>query len=169
MKVRRTRREELDEAMAIYRRAVVFMAENGNPNQWIDGYPARTLIETDIQRDVSYVVIDGQKIEGVFSYIEGEDPTYRSIVQGAWKSDGPYGTVHRLASAGTSRGVADICFDWCMQQSKAHGCESLRADTHQDNRIMQHLLEKKGFAYCGVIYLESGAWRLAYEYVYHET
>lgn len=165
MKVWQTAPGDLNAVMQIYKRAVTFMAESGNPNQWGNGYPSRELIEEDIQRGVSYVVKDGHKIEGVFSYIEGEDPTYRRIVQGAWKSDGPYGTVHRLASAGTSRGVADICFDWCIRQARTHGCESLRADTHQDNRIMQHLLEEKGFSYCGVIYLENGAPRLAYEYI----
>ena len=30
--------------------------------------------------------------------------------------------------------------DWSMEH-----CQSLRADTHADNKIMQHLLEKNGF------------------------
>ena len=40
---------------------------------------------------------------------------------------------------------------------------SICADTHRDHRIMQHLLEKHGFTYCGVIYLASGDERLAYQ------
>ena len=39
----------------------------------------------------------------------------------------------------------------------------LRIDTHRDNRIMQHLIEKHGFTYCGIIWLEDGTERLAYE------
>ena len=39
----------------------------------------------------------------------------------------------------------------------------LRIDTHRDNRIMQRLIEKHGFTYCGIIWLEDGTERLAYE------
>ncbi len=36
-------------------------------------------------------------------------------------------------------------------------CQSLRADTHADNKIMQHLLEKNGFTRCGVIHVAESA------------
>lgn len=42
-------------------------------------------------------------------------------------------------------------------------CQSLRADTHADNKIMQHLLEKNGFARCGIIHVEDGTPRVAYQ------
>ena len=157
MMIRRAAIQDLEQIMQIYARAVQYMHASGNPNQWVAGYPSRTLIEEDIARGVSYVVDRDSVIEAVFSYIEGEDPTYRQIGQGMWHTNGSYGTVHRLASAGRLRGVAGICFSWCAEQAKMHGCSSLRADTHQDNRIMQHLLQKNGFVYCGVIHLANGA------------
>ena len=163
MMIRRATIQDLEQIMQIYARAVQYMQASGNPNQWVAGYPSRTLIEEDIARGVSYVVDRDSVIEAVFSYIEGEDPTYRQIEQGMWRTNGSYGTVHRLASAGRIRGVAEICFSWCAEQAKLHGCSSLRADTHQDNRIMQHLLQKNGFVYCGVIHLANGAPRLAFE------
>lgn len=163
MMIRRAAIQDLEQIMQIYARAVQYMQASGNPNQWVAGYPSRTLIEEDIARGVSYVVDRDSVIEAVFSYIEGEDPTYRQIGQGMWHTNGSYGTVHRLASAGRLRGVAGICFSWCAEQAKMHGCSSLRADTHQDNRIMQHLLQKNGFVYCGVIHLANGAPRLAFE------
>ena len=163
MMIRRAAIQDLEQIMQIYARAVQYMHASGNPNQWVAGYPSRTLIEEDIARGVSYVVDRDSVIEAVFSYIEGEDPTYRQIGQGMWHTNGSYGTVHRLASAGRLRGVAGICFSWCAEQAKMHGCSSLRADTHQDNRIMQHLLQKNGFVYCGVIHLATGAPRLAFE------
>ena len=46
------------------------MHASGNPNQWVAGYPSRTLIEEDIARGVSYVVDRDSVIEAVFSYIE---------------------------------------------------------------------------------------------------
>ena len=163
MMIRRAAIQDLEQIMQIYARAVQYMHASGNPNQWVEGYPSRALIEDDIARGVSYVVDRDGVIEAVFSYIEGEDPTYRQIGQGMWRTNGSYGTVHRLASAGRLRGVAGICFSWCAEQAKMHGCSSLRADTHQDNRIMQHLLQKNGFVYCGVIHLANGAPRLAFE------
>lgn len=166
IRIRETTAEDLDAVMGIYERAVRFMAESGNPNQWVDGYPARELIVEDIKNGISYVVEAEGTVEAVFSYIEGKDATYRRIEQGGWRSRGSYGTVHRLASAGNHSGMAGICFDWCARQGREHGCGSLRADTHKENLIMQHLLEQNGFVYCGVIHLANGAPRLAYERLY---
>ena len=42
-------------------------------------------------------------------------------------------------------------------------CESLRADTHVDNKVMQHLLESEGFTRCGIIHVEDGTPRIAYQ------
>ena len=70
----------------------------------------------------------------------------------------PYGTIHRLASAGDRRGVASEVIAWCLEH-----CESLRADTHADNKIMQHLLEKNGFVRCGIIHVADGTPRIAYQ------
>ena len=118
MMIRRAAIQDLEQIMQIYARAVQYMHASGNPNQWVEGYPSRALIEDDIARGVSYVVDRDGVIEAVFSYIEGEDPTYRQIGQGMWRTNGSYGTVHRLASAGRLRGVAGICFSWCAEQAK---------------------------------------------------
>ena len=69
-----------------------------------------------------------------------------------------YGTVHRLASAGKQKGVAAAVLEWCLEH-----CQSLRADTHADNKIMQHILEKNGFTRCGVIHVKDGSPRFAYQ------
>ena len=71
--------------------------------------------------------------------------------------------IHRVASSGSGKGFAAACFDWCREQCLASGCRNLRIDTHADNKVMQHVLEKNGFAYCGKIYLQDGAMRLAYQ------
>ena len=48
--------------------------------------------------------------------------------------------------------------EWCLEH-----CESLRADTHADNKVMQHLLESEGFTRCGIIQVEDGTPRIAYQ------
>jgi RimJ/RimL family protein N-acetyltransferase len=41
----------------------------------------------------------------------------------------------------------------------------VRIDTHADNKVMQHVLEKRGFRRTGIIYLENGDPRIAFEKV----
>ena len=39
----------------------------------------------------------------------------------------------------------------------------IRIDTHQDNKVMQHVVEKHGFRRRGIIYIADGSPRIAYE------
>ena len=43
------------------------------------------------------------------------------------------------------------------------GVPSIKVDTHENNIPMQSLLKKNGFEYCGVVYLEDGGKRVAFE------
>ena len=45
----------------------------------------------------------------------------------------------------------------------AERCKNLRADTHAKNAVMRHLLIKHGFRECGVINVENGTPRIAYQ------
>lgn len=101
----------------------------------------------------------GAAIVGAFAFIPGVDPTYAVVYGGAWIDDElPYATIHRLASTMDSHGVASACFDWCWSQ-----IHNLRIDTHEDNVIMRHCIEKAGFRYCGIIHLLNGDPRLAFQ------
>lgn len=155
---------DLPRLMAIYERARHFMASTGNARQWIDGYPSEELIRNEIKSRHCYVCSKDARIVGVFCFIKGEDPNYAHIEEGEWLNSEPYATIHRLATSGEERGVADTCFHWCMQQ-----CANLRADTHCDNLIMQHILQKYGFHYCGIIYVANGTPRLAYQRCGHTS
>jgi GNAT superfamily N-acetyltransferase len=76
-----------------------------------------------------------------------------------------YTAVHRVAVALASRGtgVAGEILRFAEQKAKEHGHASLRIDTHEGNVVMRRMLEKNGFVYCGVIFLQDGAERVAYE------
>lgn len=155
--VRPTVAEDLERVMEIYAFARERMAANGNPNQWINGYPAVADILKDISSGVSYVIeIDGI-IAGVFTYIIGNDPTY-DIIDGEWLNNDPYGTIHRIASAPGFRGIADICLDFC----KSKGVD-IRIDTHADNAPMLGWITSRGFSYCGIIYCHNGTPRKAFQ------
>ena len=99
----------------------------------------KMFIKKDIENGNSYVCLDEeQKIVGTFAFIQGDDPTYAHIYDGAWIDDKqPYGVIHRLASTEDSKGVASACLQWCYRQ-----IPNLRADTHRDNHILQYILKK---------------------------
>ena len=152
-------RSDLDRILKIYAHARQAMADSGNPTQWGDSYPPQEMLEEDIDSNRLFVYVVNGELEAVFAFILGADPTYKVIENGAWLNDTlPYGTIHRLASAGKRKGVASAVIEWCLEH-----CESLRADTHADNKIMQHLLEKNGFTRCGIIHVADGTPRIAYQ------
>lgn len=159
MVIRHAQLCELDEILDIYAIAKRFMDEHGNKNQWSgDDAVKREKIEAFIENNQLFVGEEDGKIHFVFAYILGEDPTYKVIEKGSWLNEEPYGTVHRLASKGTAKGVVRTIANWALTQ-----CSNLRIDTHNDNKVMQGALKNAGFSYCGIIYLESGDPRLAYQ------
>lgn len=160
MEIRKTRAEELDTVMAIYRHAQKFMAEQGNPDQWGNVHPPKDMIEKDIENGKSYVCVEDEKIAAVFYFAIEEDPTYAKIVDGEWKNNKPYAVVHRIASAGIVKGAGAFCLNWAAQQY-----DNLRMDTHKDNIPMQKLLAKCGFEYCGIIFIANGDERIAFQKV----
>ena len=157
--IRAARQTDWQDIMDIYAIARGFMKRAGNPTQWGDSFPPESLLEDDIDSNRLFVYLVNGVLEGVFAFILGPDPTSASIEDGHWLNDTlPYGTIHRLASAGKRKGVASEIIAWCLEH-----CESLRADTHADNKTMQHLLEKNGFTRCGVIHVADGSPRFAYQ------
>ena len=73
-------------------------------------------------------------------------------------NDKTYGVIHRLVSNGTTHGITKNCIEWCLKQ-----IQNIRIDTHADNKIMQSLILKIGFEYCGIIHTHNGTERLAYQ------
>ncbi len=158
MEIRKATKFDTDAILALYEKAREFMKKAGNPDQWKNGYPQKELIERDIACENQYVCcIDGE-IAASFFFAVGDDPTYSRIDGGSWLTDGKYGVLHRIAVLAQGAGVAGACFDFCLAR-----CDSLRLDTHKDNIPMQKALKKHGFTYCGIIYLENGDERIAFE------
>lgn len=159
MEIRKSTYQDIDRIMDVYAKAKLFMAATGNGGQWTNGYPSKELIAEDIEKGYSYVCIDGEnEIVGVFFFRIGEDPTYLRIYEGRWLDDAPYGVMHRLAGSGKIKGLAPLCLEWGFRQ-----CGNLRVDTHRNNVVMQHILQKDGFVRCGIIYIADGTERIAFQ------
>ena len=98
--IRLARKEDIQNIMPLYAYARKFMAANGNPHQWNGNYPASEDILKDIANGNYYVCTPEnapEKIVGGFAFIIGREPNYAVIENGAWHSDQPYGTIHRIA------------------------------------------------------------------------
>ncbi len=158
MEIRKAEASDLGKILEIYENARSFMAQSGNPNQWGKTNPPRETLERDIDLGQLYVVIREGRICGVFAFIPGVDPTY-GYIEGAWRSEQPYAAIHRVASDG-SGGILAAAVAYARER-----VPHLRIDTHRDNRVMQRAIGREGFVYCGVIYLENGSPRLAYEMI----
>ena len=158
MTVRNATPQELEAIKDIYENAKLFMRSSGNMHQWTGDYPSRTLILRDIENGNCFVYEEGGEILGVFCLFEGPDVTYGRIDGGNWLDDSDYYVIHRIAMKAHGKGIAQKCFDYGMSKNN-----HLRIDTHKDNIPMQRALLKYGFQKCGIIYLESGDERIAFE------
>ena len=157
--IRHSLPKDLDAIIEIFHYARQFMKEHGNPNQWINGYPSAELILREITNGTNYVCEnENGEIIGTFCFIPGEDPTYARIDDGNWLNNEPYYVIHRMATNGKQKGVADACLKWCFEH-----CNNIRVDTHHDNLVMQNILKKYGFRRCGIIYTHNGTSRIAYQ------
>ena len=140
----------------------------GNVEQWTDGNPRREVLLQDIYDGNSYIVEDDGLPVATFAFVEGPDETYEHIYDGQWLDEpqngqwfdgmGEYYVIHRLASAPDTHGILKSVLDYCFQYTT-----NIRLDTHRQNTIMRSALVKYGFRYCGIIYLQDGAERLAYQ------
>lgn len=155
--IRPAKPADLHRIQQIYAYARRFMADHGNPQQWGDTYPPQDMLTEDIQKQLLYVMVSENEIHGVFYFYIGPDPCYGEIFHGEWRSDSSYGTIHRIAGDG-SGGIlkAAVAF------GKAR-ISHLRIDTHADNLVMQRAVTKLGFSRRGIVFMEDGTPRIAYD------
>ena len=155
--IRKATKEDLSKILPIYERARAFMKETGNPTQWEGGYPSEELLSRDIDEGALFVLESDGVLHGAFAFFEEGDPAYDAL-SSAWINTRPYGAIHRVASAGTKKGVLRRIVDHCFSIRN-----NLKIDTHKDNLVMQSALEKLGFTNCGVAYIPDVGERILFQ------
>ena len=154
---------DVDRIMQVLDAAKQVMREAGNVNQWINGYPTVEAVMADVDCHAGMVVEDDGVVVAYFAFLPSPEPTYAAIYNGQWLDDTrPYHVVHRIGAVPDAGGIFSSVMDYCFGIDPV-----MRIDTHRDNTIMQHLLLKHGFTYCGIIYLANGDERLAYQRIAH--
>lgn len=132
--------------------------------QWHPGYPTLATIQEDIAAGIGFVFAEEDNIYGYCCIIIGDEPAYHSI-DGEWKTARPYAVVHRMAFSQTARGkglsgkAMTLIKEFCGE----NGVDAIRVDTQEENKVMQHILLREGFAYCGLVTFDGGP-KLAYEW-----
>lgn len=178
-----------DEAgiLAVIAAAKQIMRASGNSQQWVGNYPSGDAIRADVERHGGYVIEEVElsgategltpqetktqealstngsrrEIIAYFAFLPSPEPTYANIYDGTWADDTcPYYVLHRIASRADVHGIFEDIIRFSLSQTN-----NIRIDTHRDNLIMRHNITKHGFEYCGIIYLQNGDERLAYQRV----
>ena len=159
MNIRNSTYEDLPAIRDCYAYAREQMRLNGNPTQWGNTSPEESLILGDIENGTGFVIEENGELCGIFAFIIGPDPTYGEIWDGpGWPNDEPYGTIHRIASNGKTKGIFETALAYCESR-----IANVRIDTHKDNAPMQHLIRKNGFQFCGIIRIADGTLRTAFQ------
>lgn len=162
--IRLANTRDVEAIMSIVHGAQCSLAELGI-DQWQNGYPSLDVIVADIERGVGYVLCgeDGCPIGYVAIVMDGE-PAYLQITDSEWNTPNSYVVVHRLCVALDARrdGVAVRMMRYAADVAREAGIKAFRIDTHRGNIRMLSMLEKLGFAYCGIVHYDSGE-RLAYD------
>ena len=154
MNIRLAKEEDIREICQIYDLARAYMRKEGNAMQW-KTYPNEEDARQDLIKSELYVVEE----EEILAVFIGEEKNYKEI-DGAWRREDSYGVIHRVASSGKKAGITRTCFSFCLEK-----IPYLRIDTHEKNRSMQEALKRFGFRYCGIVHVEDGSPRLAFDYI----
>jgi GNAT superfamily N-acetyltransferase len=168
MKIRLSTLADIPSIMSIINDAKVYLASQ-NIDQWQNGYPNAEQIGNDINNSESYVVVNNEnQIMATSMFTLKKEPTYK-IIEGNWliSEDEAYGVIHRMAIKKEFRkfGLATFLFHEFHLQLEEKKIKSLKIDTHEENIGMQSLIKKLGYQYCGIIYTNYNAKRLAFEKV----
>lgn len=132
--------------------------------QWHPGYPTLKTIEQDIENGIGFVFAQADEVLGYCCIIIGDEPAYHNI-DGAWKTERTYAVVHRMAFRKEYRGnsLAGEAITLIKEYCLANGISAIRVDTQEENKVMQHILGREGFEYCGLVTFDGGP-KLAYEW-----
>ena len=164
MKFRKSVKTDISNIMSIISQAQDYFKEHGI-NQWQDNYPNSEIINNDIDNNYSYVLLNEDNIIATAAVSFDGEKTYDSIYEGQWISNNEYAVIHRIAvdnnfkGMGLSTQIIKNVQELCLEK----GVYSIKVDTHKENLSMQRMLNKNKFQYCGIIYLEDGSKRIAFE------
>lgn len=166
MEFRQSKISDLDQIVEIIELSKKYLKET-KVDQWQDGYPAKEDLRRDIESRNSYVLTNKDEIVATTVISLDGESTYNSIFNGEWITNEDYIVMHRVAVHDKYKGKG--IFKELIKEAESlalnKGISSIKIDTHRDNISMQRAVVKNNFKKCGIIYLEDGSERIAFEKV----
>ncbi|WP_265427705.1 GNAT family N-acetyltransferase [Chryseobacterium sp. YIM B08800] len=134
-------------------------------DQWQNGYPNLQTVESDVEKELGYVITVDNEVAVFVALIFNDEPAYSSI-EGAWLTTGEFLVIHRIAVSEkfAGQGLVKKLFDYVEDFVRSQNVQSIKVDTNFDNLAMLKILESKGYSYCGEVVLAGGV-RKAFEKV----
>ena len=154
MNIRLANTSDTNRIFEIYEYARAYMKAHGNPYQWGDDRPEKSVTKDDIKNQRCYVMEDDGHIFACFVFTIGFEKEYEA----KFPSNDKYGVIHRVASDKSKRGIVERIVDFAKGKVNL-----LRIDTHEDNKTMQRAIERQNFKRLGIIYLKDKSPRILYE------
>lgn len=154
--VRQATLGDLSEISAIFEDAKKVLSNDGS-SQWQNGSPSIENFKKDIGDGCCYVLIVDEEVAGMASLIEGPDKNYQRIDSEEWKNKSDdYIAIHRVAISSKYQGMHlnDTLFACLLTVIETKGFKHVRIDTHPKNQRLQHIADKFGFEYRGIVYIE---------------
>ena len=162
MEIRLAFPNEVDAIMQVIEDAKKCLADAGS-TQWQNGYPNTDTIIDDIISGQAYVALEEGELLAYAAVTKSPEKAYEAIYDGNWEGkEAEYLVFHRIAVASDvqGQGVAQTFLEGLIE-----GFDYLdfRSDTHDQNKVMQHVFEKLGFKQVGKVPVDGE--RLAYQKV----
>jgi len=162
MEIRLAFPNEVDAIMQVIEEAKKCLADAGS-TQWQNGYPNTETIIDDIISGQAYVALEEGELLAYAAVTKSPEKAYEAIYDGNWEGkEAEYLVFHRIAVASDvqGKGVAQTFLEGLIE-----GFDYLdfRSDTHDQNKVMQHIFEKLGFKQVGKVPVDGE--RLAYQKV----
>lgn len=166
MNFRKSVKSDMPEIMKIIKQAQDYFKDQGI-NQWQNNYPNEEVISNDILRGDSYILENNGTVVATTVISFEKEKNYNTIYNGKWITNEEYAVIHRIAVDNNSKGlgVSHFLINYAKKLCMQRGVNSIKVDTHHENIPMRKLLQSSGFKYCGIIHLEDGAERMAFEKV----
>lgn len=163
---RKANYNDIDRIYEIIKQAQEYFRQN-SIDQWQNNYPNPDIIKNDIENGECYVIEDDDLIIATVVLSFRAEKSYEKIYDGSWITDGRYAVIHRIAVDSRFKGkrISSVIIKHLESICRERNIYILRVDTHQDNKSMIKMLSNNDFKYCGIIYLESGDKRIAFEKV----
>ena len=162
MEIRLAFPNEVNAVMKVIEDAKKTLAQSGS-DQWQNGYPNADIIIDDIISGQAYVALEEGELLAYAAVTKSPEKAYEAIYDGNWEGkQAEYLVFHRIAVASDvqGQGVAQTFLEGLIE-----GFDYLdfRSDTHDQNKVIQHIFEKLGFKQVGKVPVDGE--RLAYQKV----